>query len=147
MLVHTHVGIHICISVYRYIRKYNLLSLYNIISMYIFRNDHLVLDIIGLLFSGEDNFSILSIPWLCIVLCVGLRRPRLSPVHISMSTVGVLIKLIFPQSCGWDFMSIASFTKSNTAKFIPVTMCISTLIHTLSLDCSLVCRHLGCSPF
>lgn len=48
---------------------------------------------------------ILNIPYLPGVLCVGLYPHGLSPAHVGISTV-VLVLLLFRQACWWDFMGV-----------------------------------------
>lgn len=71
---------------------YNLLTSYNTF-VYVFRPDYLILDSFLVYSSLNKTFSpLLSIPWLPVALCTGLRTPGFFSVYISMSDIIVLIQ-------------------------------------------------------
>lgn len=41
----------------------------------------------------------LGIPWLSIVLCLGLRPPELAPLHVRMTVGVILVQLVCRQPC------------------------------------------------
>lgn len=80
-----------------YIPKYisiacSVCIMLHIICMYVFSTDHFVLEN-QLEYSslGKTISLILGIPSMPIVLCVKLRHPGLSPIHVSISVVAVLL--------------------------------------------------------
>lgn len=61
-------------------------------------------------FLGKTTSTTLCIPYLSIVLCLGLRPLELSPVHVSMSTAVIPVQVMFRYSCWKDIMGLASLT-------------------------------------
>lgn len=65
-----------------FLHKHSLLSLYKVTHMDLFKAGHLVLDNKLVCPSwGKTLSPMLSIAWLCVVLCVGLQLCGLSPIH------------------------------------------------------------------
>lgn len=101
-------GCCICICIYKYLPKYSPLHLYNATHTNVFRADRLVLCNQSVCSSlGKTMSPTLSLPYLPVVLRVGLRPCALFLFHFSMF-ITVLLGLMFWQPCWWGFMAIIS---------------------------------------
>jgi hypothetical protein len=64
--------------------------------MYVFRAEPLALDNqLKASFLGKSIFPALGIPWLPVILCVGLQPHELSPIPFPMIAFVVLVLLVF----------------------------------------------------
>lgn len=91
-----------------YIHIYINVHIFTHIHTHTHMADHLVSDNQLEYFSLQKTISpILSISYLPVLLCLGLRTQDLSPTHVS-SSIGVIhVQVINRQSWRWEFMIVA----------------------------------------
>ena len=96
-IMHTNICMYVCI--YLYIHSYKLLSLYTVTCMSVFWAEHLVFRNWLECFSLGKTISLSpSIPWVPVVLCLGLMLCRLLLSTLFSMSVVVLLQLLFRQS-------------------------------------------------